>query len=134
VNEATLKRRLVKELEREMRGAVVIRHEDHFTGGIPDLSVTWEGTTTWIEVKYDRPGARAKVTPLQKRMLRRLSRHGSAVLLTYMSRKDGSMDVKLERGGKLELAGAHTSAVAPYIRGLHEACAMGDNTRRRKHA
>ncbi len=37
--------------------AVVLRHEDQFTSGVPDMSVTCEFMTRWFEVKtaYDRP-------------------------------------------------------------------------------
>lgn len=121
MDEAYLKKKLVAALEAEMAGAVVIRHEDQFTAGIPDLSVTWALTTTWIEVKYDRPKARAKVSALQARMLRRLNYHGSAILLTYRELPDGTRTTEIERGGQLELNGQGFAFadVARYVKGLH---------------
>jgi len=72
VNEATLVKELEKALKTEMPGCAVQKHNDASTAGIPDLSVTWRGRTAWVEVKYDRPKARATVSALQKLALRRL--------------------------------------------------------------
>jgi len=72
VNEATLVKELEKAFKAAMPGCAVLKHNDASTTGIPDLSVTWQGRTAWIEVKYDRPTARAKVSALQKLTLRRL--------------------------------------------------------------
>lgn len=56
MNEATLKQALVKRIKTIIPNAVVFRHEDKFTAGIPDLSVSFirHGSpfTHWIEVKY----------------------------------------------------------------------------------
>lgn len=84
MDESYLKRAVCGKLKENMPGAVIFRHEDKFTGGIPDISVTWNDHTCWVEVKYDRPKSRAKVTGQQKLTLARLSRHGRAVLLTYV--------------------------------------------------
>lgn len=56
MNEAYLKKRLKESLRVVMPGCVVYRHEDKFSGGVPDLSVTWGGVTSWIEVKYEKNG------------------------------------------------------------------------------
>lgn len=39
----------------EMPGYVLLRHEDVRTGGIPDLSVTGVGRTSWWEFKHGTP-------------------------------------------------------------------------------
>jgi len=49
------KRQLVERLKHDLVGAVVLRHEDHFRAGIPDISVTWHKLTTWLEVKHADP-------------------------------------------------------------------------------
>jgi hypothetical protein len=54
MTEATLTRELLKVLERKLPGAVIIKHADRFRAGVPDASVTWGGTTSWLEVKYVR--------------------------------------------------------------------------------
>ena len=74
VNEATCKAAVAKILRAEIvpRGGVVYRHEDQFTGGIPDLSANLDGRTVWAEFKLDRPGKRSLLTVLQKDALTRL--------------------------------------------------------------
>ena len=57
----------------------VYRHEDAWTGGIPDISITFMGKTLWVEVKLDRPGRRGKVTELQRASLKALG----GLLLTF---------------------------------------------------
>ena len=88
MNESYLKAAVCKKMKDLMPGVVIFRHEDKFTGGIPDISVTWNDRTCWVEVKYDRPKSRAKVTGQQKLTLNRLARHGRALLLTYVEDKD----------------------------------------------
>ena len=72
MNEATLKAGLVRALQKRLHQAMVLRHEDRFRGGIPDISVTLAGRVVWAEVKYDRPGVRSPLTAIQERTLRRL--------------------------------------------------------------
>lgn len=74
MNEATCKAALVRRL-RELvvpAGGIVYRHEDTFTGGIPDVSVSAGGFTVWAEVKLDRPGRRSELRPLQRLALEAL--------------------------------------------------------------
>ena len=60
VTEQTLKRGLMAEIKRHLPTAVAIRHEDRYTHGIPDLSLSLAGRTTWWEVKYADPSVRTK--------------------------------------------------------------------------
>ncbi len=84
MNEGTLKSALREALVAEMPGAVVISHISAFPSGTPDRSVTWGGHTSWIEVKYSRPGRRAKATPLQQGVLTELATAGApAYLVEY---------------------------------------------------
>ena len=89
MNEATCKAALCRLLRESVvpRGGVVYRHEDTFTGGIPDISVNLGGRTLWVEVKLDKPGRPGRVTALQEAAL--LSLQG--VLLRYQLSKDGSL-------------------------------------------
>jgi hypothetical protein len=52
------------------------RHEDHFTYGIPDISVTGNGATTWLEAKVVNPKLKAK--RIQTIQLLKLSNQGRA--------------------------------------------------------
>lgn len=42
---------LTKELRRRLPRSVVFKHCDLYTAGVPDLSVTLAGVTTWFEAK-----------------------------------------------------------------------------------
>jgi len=105
MNEATCKAALCKLLRATLPGAVVYRHEDQFTAGIPDISVTWRGRTVWVEVKLDRPGRRAVVTAAQALALRQLE----GMLVTYGIARDGSYWVRVQDGG--------FDCVYPYAQG-----------------
>lgn len=73
---------LVKVLRGELPKYVVYKHADRVTAGIPDISATGDGMTTWMEVKY-----RVKRTPLecgqQMLMAVRLEREGSCIYAIF---------------------------------------------------
>lgn len=70
--ESDVKGKLRDVLKGTIPGAIVIRHEDKTTAGIPDVSVSRERRTIWIEVKHSKPGQTYSPTERQKLMLRRL--------------------------------------------------------------
>ncbi len=105
-----------------MPGAVVFRHEDQFTGGIPDISVTWAGITTWWEVKYSPIGRSSKPTSLQGYTLLSLSRQSTAGLITYAETKRAGKSVCFEdyaNNSYTDLTGWSHEAVASLIQGYH---------------
>lgn len=55
MTEVTVRGTLLAFLRKELKKFVIIRHEDRFTKGIPDLSVTGEGKTSWWEIKLLNP-------------------------------------------------------------------------------
>lgn len=71
MNEATRKAQLVKQIKATFPGFVVFRHEDSFTAGIPDISVSNRDVlkTVWLEVKYGNE----PLTALQEQTLRKLN-------------------------------------------------------------
>ena len=97
MTEATLTRELLRVLERKLSGSIVIKHADRFRIGVPDASVTWDGTTSWLEVKYVRRGFREdrRATRLSLRQfptaqlvtMESLAAAGSAVYLIYFDRR-----------------------------------------------
>jgi hypothetical protein len=84
--EGHLKEALVKKL-REVPSFVILRHEDSSTSGIPDISVTGRGATSWWEVKYGRPEFTSK--GIQELTMLRLSRAGIANYIIYRETADG---------------------------------------------
>ena len=104
MNEARLKAALVLALKKRVPGAVVLRHEDRFQAGIPDISVTLAGRrasengagrVVWAEVKYDRPGVRSQLTAIQERTRRRLG----GLLVLYEEAPWGKKGVKVGDDG-----------------------------------
>lgn len=108
MNEATCKAALCKLLRASVvpRGGIVYRHEDTFTGGIPDISVNLGGRTVWAEVKLSRPGRRSKVTALQHAALTALC----GVLVEYAVDKGGNLSATVSDfyAGGLERLGEVT--------------------------
>ncbi len=124
MTEADLKRRLVRALKSTMPGAVVFRHEDQFTAGIPDISVTWAGITTWWEVKYSPIGRSSKPTQLQGYTLDQLSRQSTAGLITYAETKRCGKYVLIHDYADDAMAATNLTdwsheAVASLIHGFH---------------
>lgn len=55
MTEANLCTKLRADLLRLLPGAVITKHHDLSTAGVPDLSVNWCRRTTWVEVKLLKP-------------------------------------------------------------------------------
>lgn len=75
---------MVNHLREHLGGAVVLKHSDQLTGGIPDSSVSWCGQTFWLEVKREGNEARG----LQSVTLRRLSAATGRAFYVVYSRTD----------------------------------------------
>jgi len=88
MTEATVKAGLVRAIKAEMGGCVVFRHEDVFTAGVPDISVTWHRRTLWVEVKLGR----GRLSGAQNLALMRLGRQSMAVCVNY--REDGVANIQ----------------------------------------
>lgn len=84
--EATLKSALMKEMRKQLCGAVLFRHEDQYTSGIPDISTTFNGCTVWWEVKFARPSIRDR--GVQHFTCSELARNGKCFYIVYYQKKD----------------------------------------------
>jgi hypothetical protein len=133
VNEADLKRELMKLLRLHRPQWVYIRHEDRFTSGIPDLSVTGNGRTTWWEVKLVKDGKDIVDKKIQEGITTRLAENGFCAYIIYevwFGRKRTHIihpnDLKLVKNGvdMLHVDGFHQTGhdhawVMSYIMGAH---------------
>jgi hypothetical protein len=54
MNESNIVQKTIKDLKRLLPGAVIHKHNDLSTAGIPDISINYRMRTTWVEVKYVR--------------------------------------------------------------------------------
>jgi hypothetical protein len=114
MNEKTLVSALKKILHRELPGAVIFKHADAYTAGIPDLSVTWRGKTTWLEVKYVAPTLHKRA--LQHQIMLGLERQGSAFYVIYREHdtlliKPSELDCPNTKG-VTEMGHSHTFVVS----------------------
>jgi len=69
MTETSLVAGLVNVLRTELKGAVIFKHADRFTHGIPDISIT-SRHTLWWEVKYADPDF--KLPGIQELTIKRL--------------------------------------------------------------
>lgn len=140
MNEGTLKNQLVKRLEDDMPGAVVLRHEELFRSGIPDMSVTWNGKTTWWEAKLADPNPRGK--GIQKLTASRLAEQGRCYYIIWVASPGpkrtlivepkhvliGDWDhpfvffppTRLNGWDRAEWPDYHMENISVFIKGIHE--------------
>lgn len=88
MNESVLKSALVKRVRAALPRFVVIRHEERFNSGTPDISITGNRRTSWIEVKWANP--RFQCPGVQKLMLKRLSTSGYAFYIVFVAPSVGN--------------------------------------------
>ena len=83
MDESRLKSDLVIVLRRELRRAMVLRHENRpgISVGSPDLSNTWQKITTWLEIKYANPAVKKREA--QHLVCQALAREGYCYYVIY---------------------------------------------------
>jgi hypothetical protein len=118
VTEAKLQRSLIVNFEQHLDQCVVLSHSDQYIKGIPDLSVTWWGMTTWLELKFLNPSLIA--SGVQHLMMCNLERAGSAYYVLYDSRSISTRIVKPYTNECVsEESGYAHRSVVDFIRRLH---------------
>lgn len=85
-NEDGLTTALLKELRARYPRLEVLRHRD-ITAGIPDLSITGYGQTTWWELKHARPSFKSR--GIQRLTCRRLAAGGVCLYVVYYQYEGG---------------------------------------------
>ena len=61
--------------------SVAFKHWQHVGSGTPDVSVTWAGLTTWVELKYLKHGLISR--GIQRLMIEKLAAAGSCFYLLF---------------------------------------------------
>lgn len=74
---------LVNALRRDLPFAVVFKHADRITAGMPDISVTLGQRTIWLEAKHVTSDKKLKSKGVQLLTMRRLSKEGLAYFVVY---------------------------------------------------
>lgn len=95
MNEAVLKSALNRTFKAELPPRwVVLRHEGGAVhAGISDFSVTGEGYTTWLEVKFANPALRSR--GIQDLTMKRLANAGRALYVVYRLYSDGTRETRI---------------------------------------
>ena len=75
---------LCSEMREIMPGSVVLRHEDQFTPGIPDISSSWIKHTIWIEAKAVCPTPGRELRTTGKQVLTCTRLEGSSSWCRYL--------------------------------------------------
>jgi len=83
MNESTLTSALMHKLREQLRGYECFRHPASYLSqaGIPDVSITGYGRTTWLEVKFAKPSIRSR--GIQDQTMLRLAGAGRAYYIIY---------------------------------------------------
>ena len=72
----------MRHIKRALPEAVALRHEDLYTRGIPDLTVTLAGRTTWWEIKYC--DSTLRLDRVQRHVCQRLEETGYCRYVIYV--------------------------------------------------
>lgn len=82
-------------LRRALPGAVVYKHHDRSTKGMPDTSVTWRGATTWLEFKVLRHGESIykQLDPLQLIELVKIEQAGSYAWVVALRHPENTTEI-----------------------------------------
>lgn len=124
MNELTRTRKLVQDLSSGLNGSVVIKHTDSHTQGVPDISVTWAGITSWWEAKLIKKN-KIIGREVQNEMMRRMERAGLAYYVIYNDKGEVYITSPSNVADGLILApesvavGKCNEAVVGFIRQLH---------------
>lgn len=111
MNEKELKDALVKQIRASLPAALVFRHEDQNTAGIPDISVTYKGLTQWLEVKYANPTVHSR--GLQLVTCTRLHEVGICHLVIYEEKKGVKQTIIAEPKVRVEQIVAPDECMTP---------------------
>ena len=84
-NESILKSKLMVQLKLDLLSFVALRHEDVRTSGIPDLSLTGFGRTSWWECKHGDPTFAS--TGIQELTMLRLAAAGYARYIIWEEKR-----------------------------------------------
>ena len=90
-HESWYQAKLIKAIKKELPHAVVLKIADKYLLGVPDLCVTFNGKTSWWELKVWRESREPKLSDfgkgVQLNMAQRLSTEGICFYIIFVDRK-----------------------------------------------
>jgi hypothetical protein len=121
VKESDLNSACSTHIQKMCVGAVIYKHADKFTAGIPDTSVTWRGTTSWLEFKLLRRPADNVIKLLSKVQLHelvKLEHAGHAWVIAFRAKPHQTLIYR--PGALVGLQDAPASREKTSIEGVRE--------------
>ena len=127
--ESRLKSELMLSIKMRLPHFLALRHEDVRTRGIPDMTVTGNGRTTWFEIKHGTPLFESE--GYQELTCRRLASKGFCRYVVYRENAAGADKVtmivhpdQVARGqwqmeAEVTVQGYNHTFVADYIHDTH---------------
>lgn len=125
-NESYVKQVLVRKMRELMPGAVIFRHEDRHIFGVPDISCSWNGVTSWWEVKHANPSM--KVAEIQILRCSQLDKNGTKCAFIIFQGDDDACNIvnpKAMRSWRkgtpsaFQCSGFDYTSVVEYIKEIH---------------
>jgi hypothetical protein len=123
MNESKLQEQLIHALRSGLPGSIVIKHTEKITYGVPDLSISWLGKTSWLEIKFANP--LFKITGVQTRIIKCLGQVTLCHYVIYAARDEyGTFIVHPSQLNEWEQTpflqpGFDHGFVADFVRRLH---------------
>lgn len=122
MTESRLMAACLKMLRAELPGAVIFKHADARSSGVPDVSITWRGKTIWIEFKF---GSTIKwANGLQQLTCRRLAHAGACWVVLYKEHGNAIRQTYILTPDEQEMEyciGFSHRFVVDFVKGQHAA-------------
>jgi hypothetical protein len=101
-SETALKHELMEVLRSSLPRFVSLRHEDKFSSGHPDISITGNGTTTWIEAKVLDLRVKTRSKGIQQLTMLRLASVSHAFYVVWRYARNGEVSTHIVRPSDIE--------------------------------
>jgi len=85
MTEATIQAALLPKIRAGLPGSVVTKHSERLVAGVPDVSVSWRGLTTWWELEHWNP--KRSEDPRQDFLIAKLSVQAPVRYVIYLGSK-----------------------------------------------
>ena len=100
MNEAGITAALLTKVRHTWPRAVVLKHADKLTYGVPDFSVTFHHHTSWWEVKFAKPRSKNKPPTFESKGIqditcKKLAVQGSCHYIIYSVDEEGTKGVQI---------------------------------------
>lgn len=89
MTESPLTQKFRKKATRRLPRAVIIKHADNYTAGVPDMTLTLNGRTSWLEFKHVTKRGQIVSKGIQNLTAQKLALEGTCWYIVYESVVEG---------------------------------------------